>query len=124
MKTDVHPKYFESAKITCSCGNVVVAGSTKETLKTELCSKCHPFFTGHQKLIDTAGRVDKFMAKKKKAEGMAEEKKARSESKKKKAEVYTEKVIPQEVIERAMSAVPKEEAEAPAKKPAAKKTKK
>lgn len=68
MKTDIHPKYFENVKIVCACGSVITAGSTKESLKTELCSACHPFFTGKQKLVDTAGRVDKFEAKRKTAE--------------------------------------------------------
>jgi large subunit ribosomal protein L31 len=68
MKTDLHPKYNENIKITCSCGNVIIAGSTQEKIKTEICSACHPFYTGQQKLVDTAGRVDKFMARKRRAE--------------------------------------------------------
>lgn len=68
MKTNTHPTYFENLKIICSCGNVMIAGSTKKELQTEICSACHPFYTGQQKLIDTAGRVDKFMARMKKAE--------------------------------------------------------
>lgn len=104
MKTDIHPKYFESIEIRCSCGNVVIAGSTKESLKTELCSKCHPFYTGQQKLIDTAGRVDKFAAKMKKSAALKDAAQKRSEAKKKKPEVYVEKVVPVEVIERAAKA--------------------
>lgn len=101
MKTDIHPKYFENAQIKCSCGSVISIGSTIEELKTELCSKCHPFYTGQQKLVDTAGRVDKFEAKRKKAQSMIEETKRKAEEKKKKPEGYIEKVIPQEVIEKA-----------------------
>lgn len=101
MKADIHPKYFDSVEIRCSCGNVVIAGSTREKLKTELCSKCHPFYTGQQKLVDTAGRVDKFEAKRKRAVSLKEESKKRAEEKKKKPEVYKEKEIPVEVIERA-----------------------
>lgn len=101
MKTGIHPKYFESVEIKCSCGNTVLAGSTMEKLKTELCSKCHPFYTGTQKLVDTAGRVDKFELKRKKAIAMSDEKKQRAEAKKKKPEGYKEKEIPAEVIERA-----------------------
>lgn len=67
MKSSIHPQYFESLQIVCSCGNIIIAGSTKKTIKTEICSACHPFFTGQQKLVDTAGRVDKFMASMKKA---------------------------------------------------------
>ncbi len=60
MKEKIHPKFYSDAKVTCSCGNVFTIGSTKQTLHVELCSKCHPFFTGERKMIDTAGRVEKF----------------------------------------------------------------
>jgi len=60
MKEKIHPKYFNDAVVTCSCGNTFITGSTKKTLKIELCSKCHPYFTGEQKVIDTAGRVERF----------------------------------------------------------------
>lgn len=60
MKAEIHPTYFPDAKIVCACGNVIMAGSTVEEIHVELCSKCHPFYTGKQKLIDTARRVEKF----------------------------------------------------------------
>ena len=60
MKTDIHPTYFPKAKVTCACGNTFAVGSTKETIHVEICSNCHPFFTGKENLVDTAGRVDKF----------------------------------------------------------------
>lgn len=60
MKAKIHPKYYEDAQIVCSCGNTFTTGSTQKLLKVELCSKCHPFFTGEQRMIDTAGRVDRF----------------------------------------------------------------
>lgn len=101
MKTDIHPKYFENIEIRCSCGNVIIAGSTKEKLRTELCSKCHPFYTGQQKLIDTAGRVDKFVAQRKRAEHIKEATVKRTAEKKKKPEAYVEKVVPLEVLARA-----------------------
>ena len=63
MKEKIHPKYFTDAKVTCSCGNTFTTGSTRQTLKVELCNKCHPFFTGEQKIIDTAGRVERFNKK-------------------------------------------------------------
>ncbi len=63
MKKDIHPSYNTEAKIICACGNVIETGSTVDEIKTELCSKCHPFYTGKQKLVDSAGRVDKFKAK-------------------------------------------------------------
>jgi large subunit ribosomal protein L31 len=63
MKEKIHPKYFTDATVTCSCGNNFTTGSTRQTLKVELCNKCHPFFTGEQKIIDTAGRVERFNKK-------------------------------------------------------------
>ena len=59
MPRDIHPKY-EATTITCACGNVIETRSTKQNIKVEICSKCHPFFTGKQKLVDTGGRVDRF----------------------------------------------------------------
>ncbi|MBU7007347.1 50S ribosomal protein L31 [Phosphitispora fastidiosa] len=62
MKKDIHPKYG-SAVVTCACGETFESGSTKKELRVEICSKCHPFFTGKQKFVDTSGRVDKFKKK-------------------------------------------------------------
>jgi large subunit ribosomal protein L31 len=62
MKSGIHPEYVET-KITCACGNVLEVGSTKKDIKVEICSKCHPFFTGKQKLVDTAGRIERFRKK-------------------------------------------------------------
>lgn len=101
MKTAIHPPYFDTAEILCSCGNRIVTGSTKEKLKTELCSKCHPFYTGQQKLVDTAGRVDRFEARRKKAVQMKQEAKREAEAKKKKPTAYQEKEVSAEVLERA-----------------------
>ena len=67
MKKDIHPQYFPKAKVKCGCGNEFIVGSTKKELEIEVCSKCHPFFTGKEKLIDTAGRVEKFKARQAKA---------------------------------------------------------
>lgn len=63
MRKDIHPKYHEKAKIQCACGNIIEVGSTTENIKVEICSACHPLFTGKQKLIDKAGRVEKFKAR-------------------------------------------------------------
>ena len=60
MKTAIHPEYFEKAKITCSCGQSFVVGATQKEIKVEICSQCHPFFTGNEKVIDAAGRVERF----------------------------------------------------------------
>ena len=62
MKDKIHPKY-EATTITCACGEVIHTRSTKPNIKVEICSKCHPFFTGLTKLVDTAGRVEKFKRK-------------------------------------------------------------
>lgn len=62
MKKNIHPKYGK-ATVTCACGNTFETGSTKENLKVEICSACHPFFTGKQKLVDTGGRVERFNRK-------------------------------------------------------------
>ena len=59
MKDNIHPKY-EATTIRCACGNVIETRSTKKDIRVEICSKCHPFFTGKQKLVDTSGRVDLF----------------------------------------------------------------
>lgn len=66
MKKNIHPKYNEQAKVICACGYTFVTGSTDPEIKTELCSHCHPFYTGKQKLVDTANRVGKFQARLKK----------------------------------------------------------
>lgn len=63
MKKDIHPKYHTDAKVSCVCGHTFVTGSTLPELKVELCSACHPFYTGKQKLFDAARRVEKFKAK-------------------------------------------------------------
>ena len=62
MKIDIHPKYLKTT-VRCACGNEFETGSTTESIKVEICSKCHPFFTGKQKLMDTAGRVERFRRK-------------------------------------------------------------
>ena len=62
MKEKIHPKY-ETTTITCACGNVIETRSTVKNIKVEICSACHPFFTGKQKLVDTAGRIERFRKK-------------------------------------------------------------
>jgi large subunit ribosomal protein L31 len=61
MKAKIHPKYYESARIICACGNTFTVGSTSPELKVDICSACHPFYTGEQRIVDTAGQVDRFM---------------------------------------------------------------
>ncbi len=60
MRAKIHPKYYTDATVVCSCGNTFTVGSTRKSLKVELCSTCHPFFTGERRMIDTAGRVERF----------------------------------------------------------------
>ena len=62
MKENIHPKY-QDTKIRCACGSVIETGSTKDNITVEICSSCHPFFTGKQKLVDTAGRIERFRKK-------------------------------------------------------------
>jgi large subunit ribosomal protein L31 len=62
MKNKIHPKYAETG-ISCACGNEIQVGSTRSDIRVEICSKCHPFFTGKQKLVDTAGRIERFRKK-------------------------------------------------------------
>ena len=76
MKKDIHPKYFPEAKVTCSCGAVFTVGSTKPGFHIEICSSCHPFYTGNEKVIDTAGRVERF--KSRRARAVAKPAKAKS----------------------------------------------
>jgi large subunit ribosomal protein L31 len=60
MKEKIHPQYFPDAKVICACGNIMTVGSTKKEIRVELCSKCHPFLTGERRVMDTAGRVERF----------------------------------------------------------------
>ena len=61
MKEKIHPKYFPEAKVICACGNTWTTGATVPEIKVDVCSACHPFFTGQQRIVDTAGQVDRFM---------------------------------------------------------------
>ncbi|HUW23288.1 hypothetical protein ES705_22086 [subsurface metagenome] len=76
MKEKIHPKYFETT-ITCACGNVIHTRSTVKDIRVEICSACHPFFTGKQKLVDTAGRVEKFKQRYTKTAGKTVRKKTK-----------------------------------------------
>jgi large subunit ribosomal protein L31 len=69
MRKNIHPKYYPNAKVTCSCGNTWTTGSTKPEIRTDLCNVCHPFFTGEQRIVDTAGQVDRFVKRLEAKEG-------------------------------------------------------
>ncbi len=60
MKANIHPKYYENAQVTCACGNSFTVGSTQEGIRVELCNKCHPFYTGEQRFVDSASRIQRF----------------------------------------------------------------
>jgi large subunit ribosomal protein L31 len=112
MKKDIHPKYYPEAKITCACGNIIITGSTKPEIKIEVCSACHPFYTGKKRLVDTAGQLDRFQKRfDKSAKIKADtEKKAKEAKKKAKA--------PKASSEKPKKAIKK----STAKKPTVKKT--
>ncbi|MBI4118780.1 MAG: 50S ribosomal protein L31 [Parcubacteria group bacterium] len=82
MKTNIHPKYYPDAKVRCVCGNSFTVGSTKESFEVEICHACHPFYTGKEKMIDTAGRVEKFKARMAKKVSVTSAKKVRKTNKK------------------------------------------
>jgi large subunit ribosomal protein L31 len=63
MRQGIHPKYFTNAQVVCACGNTWTTGSTKQNLRTDVCNKCHPFYTGEQRIVDTEGQVDRFYKK-------------------------------------------------------------
>jgi large subunit ribosomal protein L31 len=82
MKKEIQPTYYPDAKVTCSCGNTWTTGSTRKEIRTEVCSKCHPFFTGQQqRLIDIEGQVDRFYKKLQARQDYVEEKKAKATAK-------------------------------------------
>ncbi len=96
MKKEIHPTYYPDATIKCSCGNIFKIGSTVKELKVEICSNCHPFYTGKQKLVDTAGRVDRFKARTSKQAKAADARKGKKVKKakakaRKTSEVQTQK---------------------------------
>ena len=95
MKKDIHPKYYSNAKIICACGNVIETGSTVKEIKVEICSACHPLYTGKNKILDTTGRVERFKKITKKAaeKKVVGNKKAKRKARQKKSKAETKKVI-------------------------------
>jgi large subunit ribosomal protein L31 len=77
MKEGIHPTYYPNAKVICACGNTWTTGSTQEVIHTDVCSQCHPFFTGEQRIVDTEGQVDRFYKKLQAREEYIAEKEAR-----------------------------------------------
>jgi len=73
MKPKIHPKYFPNARIICACGNAWTTGDTVSEVKVDICSACHPFYTGEQRIVDTAGQVDRFMKRLERTAGTSEQ---------------------------------------------------
>jgi large subunit ribosomal protein L31 len=80
MKPKIHPKYFPNARVICACGNVWTTGCTVPELKVDICSACHPFYTGEQRMVDTAGQVDRFMKRLERTAGTTEQVRVQQES--------------------------------------------
>jgi len=78
MKKDIHPKYYPNAKVRCTCGNEFTVGSTKEKIEIEICSKCHPFYTGKEKIIESVGQVQKFKKRLEKSKKLTQKKQKES----------------------------------------------
>ncbi len=73
MKEEIHPKYYTEATVVCGCGNTWTTGATQEMIRTDVCSACHPFYTGEQRIVDTAGQVERFMRRLEKRVELAEQ---------------------------------------------------
>lgn len=84
MKANIHPQYFDDCQVSCACGNKFVTGSTLQKIEVEVCSKCHPFFTGQHKFVDIKGRIDKFKEKQTKGATYKATKAAKASAKKQK----------------------------------------
>lgn len=104
MKEGIHPQYFPEAKVVCACGNSWVTGSTVEVIQTDVCSECHPFYTGEQRIVDTEGQVDRFYKKLQAREEYIKEKEDRI------AELTSPEILISEleIGKRAISALQKE----------------
>lgn len=77
MKKDIHPKWYPEAQVICSCGETYTMGATQEVIRTDVCSACHPFFTGEQRIVDTEGQVERFMRRLERREELLESEKSR-----------------------------------------------
>lgn len=80
MKDKIHPKYYPEARIICACGNTFTVGATIPEFKVDICSQCHPFYTGEQRIVDTAGQVDRFMKRLERTADTVEQVKAQQEA--------------------------------------------
>lgn len=108
MKAQIHPQWYPEAVVTCSCGNTFTTGSTKSAIQVDICSACHPFFTGEMKFVDRQGRVDKFIAKIKNAQAKQAQTKTKAAKKKpKEAKSYQQILVEQKkAIQQAKTTAP------------------
>lgn len=86
MKASIHPTWYEDATVKCACGNTFTVGASKKDIRLDICGKCHPFFTGEMKFVDTMGRVEKFQAKQKAAAAVAQVMAVKKKKKQERAE--------------------------------------
>ena len=93
MKKEIHPQYYPECKVSCVCGNSFLTGSTEKEIKVELCSACHPFYTGKQKLVDSARRVEKFETKVKTSDTVSKEKKGKKVKREARAKERSKKEV-------------------------------
>ncbi len=99
MKANIHPQYYPSAQVTCACGNTFTVGSTKQVIHVDLCFKCHPFYTGQQKFVDTVGKIEKFQTRQKTAAAKQAVVKAKKDEKQQ--EEYRPKTL-REMLQKAL----------------------
>jgi large subunit ribosomal protein L31 len=114
MKKDIHPDYFPEARVECACGNTWVTGSTQEVIKTDVCSECHPFFTGKmQRIVDSAGQVERFQKRIERARKLQQEAEERAQARqeRERARRLVEIVDEEEELEPIEAAEETEEAE-------------
>lgn len=113
MKEGIHPQYYPEAKVICVCGNTFVTGSTKEVIRTDVCSDCHPFFTGEQRIVDTAGQVERFEKRRERTRGLESQSQVRQakQQAKRKIEIVIEDEPAEEQPETEAAEVRGEEAE-------------
>jgi large subunit ribosomal protein L31 len=114
MKKDIHPTYYPNARVICACGNTWVTGSTQEEIRTDVCSQCHPFFTGQaQRIVDSAGQVERFNRRIEQARNLQaqEEKRGRSRAEREAARRLVELVDEEEAVEPIEGLIGEEQAE-------------
>ncbi len=116
MKKKIHPEYYKEATITCACGNVFNVGATQEKIEIEICSACHPFYTGKKKLVDSTGQVDRFKKIMEKAQAIKKEAAERKKAKAKKASKNSKKKTAKKTTKATKKEAPKSKKKSSKKK--------